>query len=172
MTSENRAAEPPGGGKLKGHHVLFMLVAFFGIVFTVNGVFLGKALSTYTGVVSVEPYVKGLAYNTRIAAGNRQAALGWTDSLEVGRDGNIAITIANRDGQPVRGLALTGMLGRPSTNRLDRALTLVEAEPGRYAAVTGKVLEEGTWLVAVEARASEEGGEPVYRLRRRIWVKL
>ncbi len=54
-------------GALTGRHVLLIFLAFFGSIFAVNGWFLYSALSTHTGVVAVEPYRKGLAYNERIA---------------------------------------------------------------------------------------------------------
>jgi nitrogen fixation protein FixH len=168
MSSDRQA-----GGEsfqLKGRHVLMMLLAFFGVVFGVNGVFLASALQTHTGVVSVEPYVKGVKYNDRIAAGERQAKLGWNEAMTVGMDGAIALDVTDDGGRPVRGLKFAGTIGRPATNRLDRALTLVEREPGRYVANAGP-LEEGTWVTALEATSADFGADPVYRLRKRVWLK-
>ena len=45
-----------GQGGLTGRHVLYTFIAFFGIIFAVNGVFLYSALKTNTGVVAIEPY--------------------------------------------------------------------------------------------------------------------
>jgi nitrogen fixation protein FixH len=157
-------------GKLTGTHVLLMMLAFFGVVFTVNGIFLTKAIGTYTGVVSVEPYVKGLKYNDRIAAGDRQAALGWSERLDISRDGRIALVLADADSRPVRNLVVKGGIGRPSTSRLDRTVALTETTPGTYATDAGK-LDDGTWLVFLEARPDKGEGEAVYRLRRRVWLK-
>ena len=170
MTAHNPAVSARVPGQLKGHHVLIMLLVFFGVVFTVNGIFLASALRTHTGVVSVEPYVKGLKYNERIAAGERQAKLGWQDSLAVGADGSIVLGVRDDGGRPVQGLKLAGSIGRPVTNRLDRSVTLVEAEPGRYVAEVG-ALEEGTWLISLEGTSRDSGADPVYRLRRRVWLK-
>jgi nitrogen fixation protein FixH len=171
MSGKQRIAPRGGGrGELTGRHVLLAFLAFFGVVFVVNGVFLAKALSTHTGVVAVEPYVKGLRYNSRIAAGERQAALGWVDAVEIGRDGGIELTIIDAEGRPVRGLAVAGTIGRPSTSRFDRHFVLTEAEPGRYRASVG-TLERGTWLVTAEASVSGGGPEPVWRSRRRQWLK-
>ena len=46
------------------------------------------------------------------------------------------------------------MLGRPSTNRQDVKLDLVETAPGRYEAQAAALLAEGSWLIALEARAA------------------
>jgi len=168
----SKAAPRPDGAPrtLTGRHVLLMMLAFFGVIFTVNGIFLTKAIGTYTGVVSVEPYVKGLKYNDRIEAGERQAALGWSERLDISREGRIALVLADADGRPVRSLVVKGGIGRPSTSRLDRAVALTETAPGTYSMDAGK-LDEGTWLIFLEARPDKGEGEAVYRLRRRVWLK-
>ena len=50
----SRAALSGEAGAVKGRHVLFMFLGFFGAVFAVNGYFLYEALSTHSGVVAVE----------------------------------------------------------------------------------------------------------------------
>ena len=155
-------------GALRGTHVLAVVAAFFGVVFVVNGAMIYAALSTTTGGVGGEPYRKGLHYNERIAADVRQRRLGWTDSLSVGRDGGVVFTLAAPDGRPIVGLRTAGILGRPSTNRHDIALALSEVAPGRYEAQIGP-LAEGTWLIAIDAWRNA-GADPVYRMRRRVWL--
>ena len=63
---------------LQGRQVLACSLAFFAAVFIVNGAMIYSALSTHTGLVANEPYRKGLHYNERIAADERQAHLGWS----------------------------------------------------------------------------------------------
>ena len=159
---------PPRSRGLEGRHVLFALLGFFGIVFVVNATFLFKALSTYSGVVSNEPYRKGLAYNERIAADERQSQLGWRDEISVARDGAILVVLKDAERTPVGGLSITANVGRPTTAQFDRPTALVEGAPGIYAARAG-ALDEGAWIVAVEARQAG-ASEPVYRARKRIWL--
>jgi nitrogen fixation protein FixH len=154
---------------LQGRHVLGVILAFFGTVFLVNGAMIYSAVSTHTGLVANEPYRKGLAYNERIGADERQVRLGWTETLAVGRDGRIALALAERDGRAVRGMKVEGVLGRPATNRYDVRLELAETAPGRYEAQTAAIAE-GSWLITLEAR-TPAGAEPVYRTRRRLWLK-
>jgi nitrogen fixation protein FixH len=149
--------------------VLGILLAFFAAVFGVNGVMIYSALSTHTGLVANEPYRKGLRYNERITADERQARLGWTDKIVANLDGRVAIMLSDGGGRPVSGLKIEAILGRPATNRHDVRLTLAEVAPGRYEAHTA--LAEGAWLVALEARADSSAVEPIYRSRRRLWVK-
>ena len=72
-------------------------------------------------------------------------------------------------GGAVRGLKIEGVLGRPATNRQDIKLTLVEREPGRYEVQAGNIAA-GSWLIALEAREGA-GADPIYRTRRRLWIK-
>jgi nitrogen fixation protein FixH len=154
---------------LQGRHVLAAFLAFFGAVFLVNGTMIYSAVSTHTGLVANEPYRKGLAYNERIAAGERQAHLGWVETLEVSRDGHVTLALAEPDGRAVVGLRVAGSLGRPATNRHDIALELAETAPGRYEARAAAVAS-GSWLVTLEARRRADA-EPVYRTRRRLWLE-
>lgn len=160
---------------LAGRHVLAGMVGFFAIVFAVNGVLLYKALATHSGLVAQEPYRKGLNYNDRVVADERQRALGWTDEVVLDGTGVVTMTVSDALGRPVTGLDVSGYLGRPSTTQHDRQLRLSETAPGRYTAAAGGA-EAGAWLLALEARVASgpDGaatGEPVYRLKRRLWLK-
>ncbi len=118
----------------------------------------------------MSPTARGSHYNERIAADARQARLGWSERIEVSRDGHVMLQLSRGDGHPVTGLAIGVVLGRPSTNRLDVKLTLAEAAPGRYEAQTAQ-LAGGSWLIVVEARTEARAADPVYRARRRLWLK-
>jgi nitrogen fixation protein FixH len=157
----------PGVG---GRHALMVVLGFFGVVFLVNGVMIYSALSTHTGLVANEPYRKGLHYNERIEADERQARLGWSDSVEIGRDGRVTFLVSHHDGRPVTGLQVEAVLVRPSTNRHDIKLKLAESAPGRYGTQTAP-LGEGSWLIAAEARIDARAEDPIYRTRRRVWLK-
>lgn len=157
-------------GGLQGRHVASIFFAFFGAVFAMNGAMIYSAISTYSGIVSNEPYRKGLHYNDRIQADERQAQLGWTETVDVARDGHVVVTLRDRDGQPVSRARLEAQLGRPSTSRQDIKLTLSESSTGRYEAQAG-ALGEGNWTIAVDARTADGGDEPTFRARRRLWLK-
>lgn len=154
---------------LSGRSVLALLVAFFGVIFAVNGYFAFAAITTYTGVVAQEPYRKGLTYNRRIQAGERQADLGWTAELIANRDGDTRLVLADRDGRPVSGLTVKAILGRPSTGKFDRALAFVEIAPGNYLS-TEVPLDDGNWIVTLTAHETEATG-PILQLKRRLWLK-
>ncbi|MFM9847952.1 MAG: FixH family protein [Hyphomicrobiaceae bacterium] len=155
--------------QMVGWHVLMCMVAFFAVVISVNGAMIYSAISTYSGVVSTEPYRKGLHYNDRVQADENQQRIGWKDYLTIERDGQVQLAITNADGVPVRGLDVRLVIGRPTTNRHDVHVALVSTPAGQYAART-EILSPGHWIASVEVRPSEADPEPVYRARRRIWI--
>lgn len=171
MTSATDAIESGArpGFTLTGRHVVLSLIAFFGVIFAVNGYFLYSALSTHTGLIANEPYRKGLQYNDRIAAAEAQAKLGWMDSVEALTGAPIVFSLRDRNGAPVQGMLLRGFVGRPATAQHDKPLAFRETEPGRYAADAGK-LADGNWMLTVEA-LGPGSGEVLYRARKRLWLK-
>lgn len=156
--------------RIKGWHVLAGLIAFFGVVFAVNGVFLYHALSTHTGVIANEPYRKGLAYNERIADEARQLARGWQDELVLAPAGDrVTLKLVDSSGRPVPGLKIAGLVGRPSTTEHDVRLELGEQPGGLYAANI-PALGPGTWMVSLEASELTSTDERiVWRTRKRLW---
>jgi nitrogen fixation protein FixH len=158
---------------IDGRTVLLTFLAFFGVIFAVNGLLLYYALATHSGVVAQEPYRKGLAYNDRIAADARQSELGWNVALDASMAGRVAVSFTDAGARPVPGLVVAGRIGRPASSAGERRLAFVEIEPGRYVADTGP-LEAGTWQADVDARRVSAAGasdDPVYRARRRLWLK-
>jgi nitrogen fixation protein FixH len=154
---------------LTGSHVLVGFLAFFGIIFAVNGSMIYNAVTTNAGLVANEPYRKGLYYNERIAADERQAQLHWSDGVALVRSGSLEITFAAGDGAPVSGLTVKAVVGRPATNREDKQVTLKETTPGTYVGDVGP-LEAGAWLLSFEVFQGQ-ATEPSYRARRRLWLK-
>lgn len=159
-------------GTITGRQVLIGMIAFFGVVFAVNGVFMFQALSTHTGVVANEPYRKGLTYNERIEADRQQSERGWSGEIALApAEDGITITLADRNGRPLTGLALAARLGRPSTSEKDLQLALTEKSPGLYEARIATI-ERGTWQFDVEAKQlTGHGDEIVWRARKRLWLK-
>lgn len=168
---------PNNRSGLTGSHVLATLLVFFGTIFAVNGMLAFEALRTHSGVVALEPYRKGLNYNDRIAADDVQSSLGWTANLVLDSTGQVSLAMRDRRDQPVGGLGITGIIGRPATERLDLKLSFKETSSGFYVAATGladATANGGAWLVFVEAHpkaAVRAAATPVYRLRSKLWLK-
>lgn len=173
MTAHQLREDPMAERVITGRQVLLGLIAFFGIIFGVNAVFLYSALSTHTGVVSNEPYRKGLHYNERIEADRQQNERGWQTDVAIEPTGDaVAITLLDRNGRPLTGLNVAARVGRPSTSELDIRLEMKETTPGHYGAKLAK-LDAGNWLIDVEARELRSKGDDalVWRARKRLWLK-
>src|ERR1019366_7315779 len=86
---------------LTGRHVLQWLVAFFGIVFAVNGVLVRAAISTFGGVETTSSYKAGLQFGHEVAVAERQDSLHWQVSGKLTRDGagQAVLDVTARDAQ-------------------------------------------------------------------------
>ena len=154
--------------RLKGWHVLTMLVAFFGVVFAVNGVFIYYALKTHPGDDVQDAYVAGVEYNRELAEKREQQKLGWQASLSVkagARNGElIEVAFVDAKGEPVRGLRVNATLRSPVVASQDRPLKFVATGPGIFRADVNEP-PAAQWDLLIEAR--NDIGE-VFRLRHRL----
>lgn len=156
---------------ITGRMVLIGLIAFFGVIFAVNGTMLALALKTNTGMVANEPYRKGLKYNERIAAEQRQQALGWKSEITVdAKAKRIVAVLTGRDGAPLTGLQATAKVGLAVTDREDSSATLSETAPGRYEAAV-EIADAGNFIADLEVTDPNDSSQGVvYRARRRLWL--
>jgi nitrogen fixation protein FixH len=156
--------------RLTGKHVLFILLASFGIVFAVNGYFAYSAISTLPGEERGATYEAGLRYNTTLADQRAQDELHWTHKSQLLPGSRLAVTLADANGAPVPGLTVEGWLERPASERADRKLTFKEVEAGRYEA-TAQDTGAGAWVLAFLAQKPRPGASPaVYRAKERLWI--
>jgi nitrogen fixation protein FixH len=65
-----------------GKFILFCFLGFFGFVTMVDSLFVYMALKTNTGLVTQEPYEKGLAYNEVLDRAKEQPSLRETASYQ------------------------------------------------------------------------------------------
>lgn len=155
--------------KLTGRMVLFGFLAFFGVVFAVNGVFIYFATVSWTGVSSDDAYRKGLAYNETIERAAVQQALGWRTavSLETIDPETDRLTVLLRDqtDKPIDGQVLTATLRRPVSADEDIEVALKQSAAGAYTADLALPFR-GQWGVYVDV--ARDDGEP-YSIEARVW---
>jgi nitrogen fixation protein FixH len=150
------------GYRVKGWHVLAIIVAFFGVVFTVNAIFITTALNTFPGEETRRSYVQGRDYNQVVDARRAQEALGWSATANLTEE-RVLIEVRDADGQPVTGLRLEGVLQHPASMSYDRDLVFTEVRDGVYAAGVCD-LPIGRWTLSAEAM-----GEQPFALETRLW---
>lgn len=134
-------------GPLKGWHVLLMMLAFFGVMFAVNGVFLYHAITSFPGEDIKKSYVQGLNYNDTLAARATQASLGWRAEAGVQGD-EIIVRLWDAEDQPLTHRSMVGELRRMATREDDRAIVFQTRTKGEYATSVG-ALAPGQWLLRV-----------------------
>lgn len=151
-----------------GRHVLLVFVAFFGLVFLANGIFLYYAISTFGGGDTSDPYRKGLHYNDTLAEAARQDSLGWREQVAYLADsGRLTLKLNDREGLPVSGLHIGALIGRPATDRDDFTAKFKEVAGGIYEAEVA--LGPGQWILQLQSDELARDGEPVYRLKQRLY---
>src|SRR5262249_29982834 len=98
MTDATGALKP----RLRGAHVLAIIVCFFATIFVVDGFMIYRAVTTFGGVETPDAYRKGVVYNASIASEARQAQLGWTDEIKVaGAPPHLRVNLRNKEGSAV-----------------------------------------------------------------------
>jgi nitrogen fixation protein FixH len=156
--------------ELTGRHVLYMLFAFFGVIFIANIILVYKAVSTFNGA-EANAYSQGIHYNERIAFQKRQNALQWTHKVEFGENDIVQVKFTDKANAPVAGLTLSGDIGRPASSRFTQQLAFKESTPGVYTA-SPEALKHGVWVVSLNAsKGQEQSGKPVYRLKEPLCLR-
>jgi nitrogen fixation protein FixH len=149
---------------LNGWHVLGAFVAFFGLIFAVNGAFMYQAIHTFPGQTVDNPYEAGIEYNHTLAQKAAEAELGWKAEV-VKDDAAIRLMVVDSAGRPVPDLTVTGKMERPATEQGRRMIQLKEVSPGSYqVAVSGMT---GAWDLSATAR--DKAGHVFEAQRRLIW---
>jgi nitrogen fixation protein FixH len=127
-----------------------ILVAFFGVVITVNLVMARYASSTFGGIVVENSYVASQEFNTWLDAAEADRALGWQAKLARRDDGRVVLLL---DGAPP-GVEVSAQARHPLGRLPDESLTFAaEGEEGRY--VSREALPPGRWTLRIEARDGE-----------------
>jgi nitrogen fixation protein FixH len=165
-----RHAKRQQPAELTGRKVLLWLVAFFAIVFAVNGVLVQAAISTFGGVETASSYQAGLQFEQEVAVSQRQDALHWLVSGQLRRDGGgqTVLDVSARDasGAPLAGLTATALLAHPADSRLDHAIAVQPAGVGVFRG--SAQAQSGQWELIVDLY---RGDDRLFRSRSRVTLR-
>lgn len=150
-------------GVFTGRHMLLTMLAFFGVIISVNVTMAWFARSSWTGLVVANSYVASQQFNTKMAETRAQAALGWTGRFDL-QNGTVRYAIGDAQGDEVVLDAVSVTFRRPIDDREDHTVTLARDRQG-YAA--NSEVADGAWIVQIDADA---GLPSHYRETRRIQV--
>lgn len=139
--------KPDARRELTGRMVLICLLAFFGVVFAVNGVLVGAATSTFGGLETASSYQAGLAFNKEQAAALRQDDLHWTVTGKLRRTAPdtaaLSVNVQGQDGRPPGNIRASARLIHPADMRHDHDIALRDMGNGQFSGPT--VAEAGQW---------------------------
>jgi nitrogen fixation protein FixH len=158
-------ARPPR--PITGRFVRFCFIGFFGVIAAVNATMMTLAIRTMPGLDVANGYVASQGMNREIDAMRSQTERAWTADVAAALKNNVApisISLSDRLGKPVTGLAVTARLAHPALTRADHTGALIERRPGVYSADLANI-QAGAWTLVVEASQS---GERVFASRNRI----
>ena len=149
-------------GEFTGRHMLAIMVAFFGVVVSVNMFMAYKASTTWTGLVVPNSYVASQNFEIEKQKRAVQAKLGWQVLLSVD-DNRLAVGLRDEQGTAIEGAAVVVKLTRPLTDRDDMTITLKAADAGRF--VSEETLLAGDWLadVSISTAGSEASWRQTFR---------
>lgn len=131
----------------KGTWVLLSFIAFFAVIVSVNTVFITSALNTHSGVVTKQPYEKGLAYNAYLEKAQSQPVL--TQRSEF-KNGTLRWILSDAGGKPLQA-EVSALLIRPIKDGHDFQTPLKQISPGVYA-VPLDLPMKGRWEAQLTAR--------------------
>jgi nitrogen fixation protein FixH len=153
--------------ELTGWMVLAMVLAFFAVIFGVNGYMALKAVSTFGGVDTESSYRAGKMFERDVAMANAQDERHWQVEAKVtpsaGGDATLDIVARDASGAALSGLTAIAQLERPTDRRLDRVVAVSEGTPGRFHG--SATIPAGQWDLVIDLQRQ---GERVFRSRNRV----
>ena len=159
-------ARPPR--PITGRKVLFMMVAFFGVVIGVNLIMMRLAIQTLPGTEVDSAYSASLAYEREITAAHDQNARNWSVDARIGRDSaggaTVQVEARDKDGTPMSGLKFQGRFERPTDRRADQPVALAETGAGIYRG-NAPLIAAGQWDLVIEGVAA---GQRMFLSKNRV----
>lgn len=131
----------------KGTWVLLIFLAFFGVIITVNGIFLYSAISSNSGVVTQDPYRKGVAYNDTLEAAQNQIDLNDHVTFE---NNVLRWTLRDQNNAPIAADIVSAKIVRPIKSGDDFEVILTQISVGIYEAKLD-LPHAGQWTAQMKA---------------------
>ena len=131
-----------------GWHMLAIMVAFFGVIITVNFTMAYLASSSWSGLVVKNTYVASQQFNGKTAAIREMLATGIEGDLSVSST-SIRYRLTLPGDQPVVADSVLAHFKRPVGTAQDFEQQLTPAGDGLY--VAERDIDGGSWIVEIQA---------------------
>lgn len=140
-------------GEFTGWHMTVILVAFFGIVMTVNFTMARMAIGTFGGTVVDNSYVASQNYNRWLDAAERQDRLGWTVQAFMTKDRFVIMTVS-KGKTLATGVTAVADAIHPLGRASDIPLQFRAMPDGRLKSMVA--LPAGRWTIQVSLRQNAD----------------
>ena len=156
---------PEGEFRFTGRHMFLIVVAFFGVIITVNVTMAVLATRSWTGLVVENSYVASQEFNDKLGISRDRTAAGWVGGMDY-QAGELVFSLKDTDGSPIPLDGVTVEVSRPIGVEGDRIVELAEATDGTHRVAID--LDPGVWNAAIVATVP---GEADYEHRARLIVQ-
>ena len=140
------------GKPFTGRHMIMVMVAFFGVIISVNLLMAYYANTTWSGLVVKNSYVASQEFNQTVADVKEQDALGWKDSLSASA-GKITFSLQDANGVPVAITSVKMIFRRPVTDSADMTIELAAGPNAVWEAA--QTLADGVWIAEIDVTAPD-----------------
>lgn len=130
--------------RFTGYHMTAILVAFFGVVMTVNFTMAYFARTSFGGIVVENSYIASQEFNTWLDEAEAQRQLGWDAVTSREEDGRVRITVNGPGADAVVVATARHPLGRLP----DREMLFERAPDGSF--LSARPLPAGRWTIRME----------------------
>ena len=146
----NRAVRP-----FTGRRMALIIVAFFGVVISVNVTMAVFASTTFGGKVVDNSYVATQRFIGWLEEARAQERLGWSETVRLGSDRHVELDLSHA-AAPLAGATIEAEARHPVGREDDVALRFSEVAPGRYR--SEQALPPGRWriLFVIAANGAEK----------------
>src|SRR5688572_22451430 len=135
--------------RFTGWHMTAIMLAFFGVVVTVNMVMATFATRTFGGTVVDNSYVASQRFNRWLGEARAQDRLQWSVRLAPDTERRLAVAAASAS-EPLRGASVTARLSHPLGREPDRELAFTSDGQGAYR--SDDPVPAGRWIVRLTVR--------------------
>lgn len=136
--------------RFTGRHMALIMIAFFGVVVTVNVTMAVFASRTFGGKVVDNSYVATQRFNGWLEQARAQDRLGWSETVRLDGARRVELDLA-AGGASLRGAEIAAEARHPVGREGDVPLRFAELAPGRYR--SAQALPEGRWQVHFAIRS-------------------
>lgn len=128
----------------------FYFVIFFFVIFLVDGTFVTTAITTQTGMVTKDPYEKGLSYNKILIAAQKQNQIHFNQKASY-TDNVLSWKLSLENGNSINDAIVTAHFYRPAKDGDDFDIVLTRKDTGIYEA-RPQFSHPGLWIGRLEAQ--------------------